>query len=275
MSLVDDLRSEWYDSSKLTTYNVCPRKYYFRFERNLIKKGDTQTPLVFGTAFHSALESLYRGQGLAAATQSFLERFPEEAEGGDRTRVAGQRLLAAYAAKWRNENFNLVSEPEQAFHFPIDDWEYVGRIDLLVVDPEGVIRPMDHKTTTRFGQQFELGFKVDVQITGYIVGARRLTNSRVTEAIINAVRITSKISDESFARKFTTRLQWEIDEWFDEVRGIVSRIRESRKTNKWPKHAPEACFSYNSVCPYFGICLSRDKESVIETSYKEEIWEPV
>lgn len=275
MSLVSDLGSEWYDASKITEYKLCPRKYYFRYERGLVKKGEVSTPLLFGVAYHKALEELYRGRPLAEVNQAFLDLFPPEAESKDRTRENGLRLIASYIAKWRHEDFEILAEPELAFHFRLGDFEYVGRIDLLTQSKDGVIRPMDHKTVSRYDQSFELGYKIDIAQTGYIIGARQVTGEPVREAIISASRVTSKITDESFTRKFTTRWPWEFEEWTDEVLETVEDIQRDRARGVWRKHAPSACFAYNHVCPYFGLCTSKDKEELINSAYEVSVWEPV
>lgn len=272
MSLVSDLGKEWYDSSKINEFDICPRRYEYRYERHLTKRDSKESALQFGIAFHKAMELLYKRRPLDEIEAAFLDLFPAEYEEKDRTRSAGLSLIGGYLSKWRNEPFEVLAI-EQAFHFPIGDFEYVGRLDLLTIEDKN-IRPLDQKTTTRFGQTFELGFKVDIQITGYILGARRLTRENVHEAIVSGSRITSKIGPDSFMRKYTNRTPQELEEWEREVRQKVSEIRAYKAAGFFPKK-PSGCFAYNRACQYYGICTSANREAVIESSFEERIWEPV
>lgn len=313
-SLVDTLQKEWYDATKINTFNTCPRKYYYRHIRELVPKGEIATPLSFGIAIHKALESFYKGtwaehvpcpaehppgpfddcpycDGHGKTRRfiaDFLELFPAEAENGARTRFIGTSLLLQYALHWKDDPMlKKVEMVEQPFAIYLDhsDCYWVGRIDLLVKDDKR--RPWDHKTTSRFGEAFEGGFKIDVQITGYIVAVQTMERDpSINEAVINALRVTTKISNESFMRKITTRMPHEIDEWHRTVGEAIATIRRYKALGEdesgrdsaeaWPQNG-QGCFAYNHACEYRSLCLMapEKREALINAAYVVEKWEPV
>lgn len=278
---MDSLKSEWYDHTKLSLYRLCPQKYEYRIVENLVTK-DTEWALAFGIAIHKALETIYDGsyvqrdeKGTYRYQSVFLELYPKEPPKGYRTRVTGVELLTQYIAKWHSEPFKVVEiEAPFTVQIPNDaespDFHLMGRIDL-VVEWDGEVMPLDHKTTSYFGEHFELGFKVDAQPTLYMyaLGARR--------CVINALRVSAKINDESFVRKITTRTPEEIARTLHDVKKTVSDIRASRALSVWPRHGSQSCFAYNRTCEYYALCSSSDQQAATlkETMYDYSVWQPV
>lgn len=304
MSLLEDLGAEWYDASKIVAFKACPIKYWYRYERKLVKQGGFSPELTFGIAIHKALEHVYRGdwadlvpvgpaevhdypsaihegQTMRKMFTEFLSNFPESQEYKDRTRVNGLRLLTAYVHKWRNESFQVL-EIERPFALEFKDAQgkvdfyYVGRIDLIVRD-EGEIRPLDHKTAGRFGEIFDGSFKINVAQTGYMRATSQVTGQPCHKAIINGLRVTSKINEEeSFVRRVTTRLPEEFDRWDWEVRDVVTQIRRYRELGKWPQHENN-CYAYMRECDFKAPCIQGEaqREESLIANYEVQEWEPV
>lgn len=278
---------EWYDASKISAYRLCPRKFFYRYEQNLIPLGYTSTPMQFGSAIHKALEHIYTGDprervdGVYKFAKIFCDNFPKELEERAYTQELGQELLACYIIKWGQEDFTVLAV-EQPFHLNLPDdiggsgFTYAGRVDM-VVNMGGKIYPFDNKTTSHFGDHFEKGFKLDVQMSGYIK-ANKVAHGEAAAgaAIINALRPSTKISPECFVRKITTRTPDELVEWENELRSTVDDIRRSRISNRWIKHAPTACFTYNRTCEYYGLCTSgvSQRAALIDSAFEQKVWEP-
>src|SRR4030095_6104988 len=179
-------------ASRVDTFNLCPRKYYYKYELNLAPVEESiDLPIRFGDAIHRALATLYLGtafdhvqcpcesfcdfckarpvQRIAA---TFLEYYPADPDDirDPRTRLRGLELLAAYLGKWRRDPFRVIAV-EVPFELQLDTHlTYVGKMDLLV-EQDGIVRPLDHKTTSRTGYLFDAQFKLSVQLTGYVVTA--------------------------------------------------------------------------------------------------------
>jgi PD-(D/E)XK nuclease superfamily len=294
----------WLDSSKVDAFHLCPQKYAYRYEEHLVpvdRKRDS--PILFGGAIHKALETLYRGTAFdkvkcplgpcARCKGNEIPRFaaiflanylddpddPREIRTVDR----GLELLGMYLAKWRREPFKVLAvevpfELSYETHDRVDGdltFKYIGRIDLII-DYDGTPMTVDHKSTTRFGMVFDSSFKLSGQFTGYMKGGSKIINQEITSALANALRVTTKIDDASFARIFTHRTPEEFDTWENELRHVASEIVRMRETGFWPKSAPFACGAYNRICEYYPLCISakQTRETLKQAAYEYLPWEP-
>lgn len=289
---------DWLDASKYDTLSLCPTKYYWRYEEHLVpldESADLTTGMNFGYAIHKALESLYtatafdsvdcpqanctfcHGSQIPRIAAEFLGAYPQEPPDATnpRTRNRGLEILEAYLTRWRREPFS-VEAVEVPFELSFPDFKYLGRMDLIVRWDRATM-PLDHKTTSRFGMAFDQQFKMSTQITGYIVATSLVTGEPVNQAIINAVRITTKIDpSESFQRIITTRTPEDITRWKRDVESAMSRIRAFRASGFWPRSAPFACSAYNKTCDYFNLCTSGEatREVLKRTAYRVLPWSP-
>jgi len=293
----------WLDSSKLETFNLCPQKYAYRYEQHLVpleRKRDN--PLLFGGALHRALETLYRGTAfdkvacplgpcvrcrgdeIPRISATFLTAYSDDPTDPKEIRTVdrGLDLLVQYLNKWKREPFKIVGV-ECPFELQrradgdhdVISFKYIGRIDLII-NWGDVWMTVDHKSTTRFGLLFDSSFKLSGQFTGYMLGATAITGHEVTNAMANALRITTKIDDSSFARIFTTRTPEEFEVWEQQIKTQVAQIHAMRRTGFFPKAAPFACGAYNRICEYYPLCVasSEQRKTLIESSYERVVWEP-
>ncbi|GEM_PF-4221116 len=297
----------WLDSSKIEAFHLCPQKYAYRYEEHLVpvdRKRDS--PIMFGGALHRCLESLYKGTAfdkvdcplhepqsgcfrckgvqISRIAALLLANYTDDPEDPKEIRTVdrGLEILAGYISKWGREPFKVLEVEKpfelhmQSYHtFDVFDFLYIGRIDLIV-DYEGVPMTVDHKSTTRFGMVFDAGFKLSGQFTGYMKGGSTLIGKEITGAMSNAIRVTTKISDESFARIFTHRTPEEFDTWQREVQYVARTIIEMRETKHWPRSAPFACGAYNRICEYYPLCIAaaQTRETLKQSAYEVLVWEP-
>ena len=285
----------WLDNSKVETFYLCPQKYQYRFEEHLVpveRKRDS--PLMFGGAIHSALETLYKGTAFEGVpcplgpcirckdepiphmSAVFLTEYKDDPEDPKEIRTVdrGLELLTQYLSKWRREPFKVIAV-ETSFGLEFGTFTYVGRLDLFV-DWDGVKMVVDHKTTTRFGMLFDSSFKLSGQFTGYMRGAAEKFDMPVTNALANALRVTTKIDEQSFARIFTHRTPEEFDAWEAQISYAAQTILEMREAQFFPKHAPFACGAYNRICEYYPLCVSaaQTRETLKQSAYERVPWEP-
>jgi len=295
----------WLDSSKIEAFNLCPQKYAYRYEEHLVPAdAKRQSALMFGGAIHRSLETLYKGTGfekvkcplcdqgcfyckgveISRIAAVFLENYTDDPEDPKEIRTVdrGLEILATYLTKWRRDPFKVLAvekpfELTMTTHHSIAplEFKYIGRIDL-VVDYEDTDMTVDHKTTTRFGMVFDAGFKLSGQFTGYMRGASKLIGRPIHSAMSNAIRVTTKIGDDSFARIFTHRTPEEFDRWEEETRYVAWEIMRMRETGFWPKAAPFACGAYNKICDYYPLCIAaaQTRETLKQTAYEVVPWEP-
>jgi len=282
-TLEENLGCEWYDASKINCFRQCPQKYFYRYELGIITSGKPSVHLTFGSAVHLALESIYKGTADVLVSYAgkqipyyiseFLNNFTEADEAGFKTRETGVELLHEYRSKWGSREPFSVDAIEQSACLDYGDFKWITRMDLLINWDEEM--PLDHKTTSRFGDAFEGGFKIDIQMTGYIMATRRLRGNKCNKAVINALRVTKRISDESFLRKVTTRREDELERWELEIKRTIEDVRKSRRDGFWPMYG-NSCYAYNTECEYRSLCLSSpmQREELIEANYVVDRWEP-
>jgi hypothetical protein len=289
----------WLDNSKLDTFMLCPQKYAYRYEEHLVpvdKKRDSA--LMFGGAIHKALETLYKGTGfemvpcplgpcprcrdlhIPRISATFLKYYQDDVDDPREIRTVdrGLDLLVQYLNKWRREPFKAIAV-EIPFELPFQTYgvtfKYIGRIDLLA-DNGGIPTVVDHKTTTRFGMVFDSSFKLSGQFTGYMKGAEAKFGQPVFNGLVNAIRVTTKIDDSSFARIYTQRTPEDFDVWDRQVKHLAAEILEMRAEGYFPKSAPFACGAYNRICEYYPLCISaaQTRATLKESAYRVEPWEP-
>jgi PD-(D/E)XK nuclease superfamily len=278
-------------ASRVDTFNLCPRKYYYKYERNIVPAEESiDLPITFGDAIHRSLATLYLGTAfdhvpcpcgsacdyckaheIQRIAATFLEFYPNDPDDtrDPRTRIRGLELLAAYLSKWKRDPWRVIAV-EVPFELQLSsELTYVGKMDLLV-EQDGIVRPIDHKTTSRTGYLFDAQFKLSVQITGYVMVASIITGQPVYQAIINGIRVSGKIDpDQTFFRQLTTRTPEDVAEWEEHVKDVHRLILQFRWT-RFPKAAPYACVAYNRLCEYYQLCTSGEatRNVLIESAYK-------
>ncbi len=127
--------------------------------------------------------------------------------------------------------------------------EYGGIFDTLV-DFQGQIFILEHKTTSRMGSTYFLQFKPNNQVTGYVWGASGLSGRKVNGAIINAMGVY-KSSPTKFERHITTRNAGDIEEWGLNVRNTCEEIQQHKRNGFFPMRTA-ACTLYGT-CEFHGV----------------------
>jgi len=235
----------------------------------------------------------YRGRWMYKCIAQFLLHYPWDPDPVDfprepRTRERGVALIHAYLDHWKRENFKVEAVEQEfeipflsdkckhcgnelihAYHIggsgrlpahpfePTVDFIYVGIIDLLARDASGALAPWDHKHTKWFGDMFDLQFRLSGQFTGYIEAAEAVMQEPVTRAWANGMRITTHTPEGSdFKRIETFRTPEDRERWREEIREVYHLIQRYRALGRWPRHAPTACFAFNTRCEFYSLCAS-------------------
>lgn len=304
--MADEL-GEWLDSSKIDLLNLCEQKFYYRHELHLVPLGDVTkpSPMLFGTAIHAGLAPYYRGEGfimdhcpcptmdgcdichgklIPRMLARFLIWYPVDPDPDDdkiRTRQRGLEILTAYVRKWGRESFSVVDvEVPFVVQMTADDgspFTYTGRIDLLIREhPSNQLKPKDHKTASRFGVTYPLPYNLSGQCTGYMRCTSIITGEQVNGMVINAIRTTSKIDNDSFIRFEITRNPEDFERWEREVKDAYRRIQTYRRMAFWPRRAPYACSAYFRICEYYGICTATRSaiDNLLANNYQVVEWNP-
>jgi GR25 family glycosyltransferase involved in LPS biosynthesis len=147
------------------------------------------------------------------------------------------------------------------------DVYYVGKPDLVVLDENKRLVPVDHKTTAKIEPDFDAKWKPHAQTVGYIYAVGLLAkslgfpNSVVDRCIINGAareEPTDKPKNGGakrprFKRAYPNYTWEEIEEWRREVIVKAERLRECINTGVWPMRESSCHFNYGRPCEYRAI----------------------
>ena len=269
-----------YDYSMLSTFLRCRRRYHFRYVRNLATKS-RQTAAEFGHAIHSALDSWHTHRDLDRATQVFRNEFVPDETDNKRTISVGVKMLQLYAEKYAHEGF-MVLKSEMPFKVPIPgtNVDFIGRIDKIV-DWDGAIYILDHKTTSRLGHQFFYMIKPNMQFDGYIWSARQLGFPKCSGVVLDALLVAKGLTTPAqlakltpLARDISTRTEEELGNFLKDIKSTIRDIEACHLTNEWYPNTGACCDFVE--CPYRKVCKEEPimQERIIQMEYKEEAWTP-
>lgn len=166
---LDVLRNRLHISnSQLNLYLTCSLKYYFRYVRRLPAE-HRSINLIFGKAIHVALEAYYlayqktgRGESLEYLADLFemyilselvtdkhpKVLFDKTIPDFDMALCMGKGILKAFVESENLDGYKVIAV-ELPLSVPLDshpDCELLGVIDLLLLDADGNLVVVDHKT---------------------------------------------------------------------------------------------------------------------------------
>ena len=269
-----------YDYTMMSTFLTCRRKYKFRHVEGLVPMV-TATPLAFGGAIHTALDEWYKSKDTDKAVEIFKGTYEENIEvDNKRTHRMGEWILRNYNDKYLNQPCKTVAT-EQAFTLPLPNGNnLIGRLDKIV-DWDGVLWVMDHKTTSQLGYTFFNMHTPNLQFDGYVWAARQL-GYNVQGLIVDAMLVAKGLLESSsrarltpLARDFAIRSDAAVLEYVKEITNIQGDmdLTQVGKAEYYPNY--DAC-TYYGECAYRRICMEdpsiRDK--VKKMDYKESRWDP-
>lgn len=261
-----------FDSSAMKTFARCPRKYYWRYVRDLVKQSYNPAPLQFGTAIHEALRMWYERGDIEEALTVFHTLWEDRFGDSKRTHEKGEKLLKNYAKEYPHEPFELITKPETGWTVELIGEKYVGRFDLVVKWGDDYY-VFDHKTATRMGSSYYNRYNPDLSTIGYTWAAEQLFNEKFKGVMYNILYFTTKQMD--FDRQPIYIFDWQKQQFVDYITDRISEIKsldpENRKewSQKWV-----ACTDWGS-CQFRELCLEEHPEPLVRSMYKKEEWNPL
>lgn len=295
-SFRDGVQWAW-DSTSLSTFMTCPRKYYYSMIRQISPR-NRSVHLIFGGHYATALEHFYKhraegkslDEALLLVVREALENSwdyergaPQEFLDSKKTRPNLIRSIVWYIDQFGDESESGIKthhlpsgKPAVELSFTLDldeDFVLCGHLDR-VVDYGGSLYVMDQKTTGgTISQYFFDGFKPDVQMSLYSIAGQITIQSPVAGVIIDAAQIA--VGFTRFERGFTYRSQTENEENLENFKHYIEMARSFTLLGRFPMNTT-ACGNYGG-CPFKSICSAppQHRERVIEAEYVEKIWDPI
>lgn len=296
------------DNFALTNFTTCAAKFKLRMEDGWTTKWKSGA-LGFGGALHEGLAAWYKTKDASKALMAIHEKWPSNTPPDDyRTKEKCLNVMIEYIKRYPVESFKIVGldqgEPLVEVSFtldtdmkvqfcssclmvavsgsgnatlcgncnkPLEEILYGGIFDGLV-DFNGAIYTLEHKTTSQLGAYYFNQFKPNNQISGYDWAAGKLTGYRVGGSLVNAVGVY-KVGATKFERQITTRSDAEVREWLRNVQSVCTQIAIARATNRWPM-STMACTLYGQ-CEYHGVhslANEAEREKYLEMQYIRQPW---
>lgn len=293
------------DNTAMSAYMTCPREYYFSMVLHRRGKGKAP-PLVFGSAWHKALEIHYKSGGdrdlvRYAVSESWeghdqpddyrtlnrvlldYDRYTKQ-YGSDPTKEDGRTLGSA--GEWMVELSTNAQDPGL-----VHPW--AGKLDRII-DVAGLVYPEDHKTTSRLDKHFFRQFELSNQMMGYTrLGKFLLPSMPVVGVRINVSHVLT--NDTKFYRQLVTFGPQQLERWANVMNVWMKRIaadyvaiNEKRDANgNLPLIPPDdvfvqhfgdnACSRKYGMCAYHQVCSSSPKtqSGVLEREYDINPWNPL
>lgn len=284
------------DNSTLERFTKCARSFeYYAVKRR--QSAGQRIALVFGSAIHAAMEARYNGATLAAQRDAGFKILNEiEIDASEhRNTEFLERVIKEYDSYCLvNDDFTPIAVAgkrfvEQAFALPLGTVRgpkgveytviYTGKIDLLVNHNGGII-PVDHKTTSMFGPSFFDDFVNSAQPHGYAWAAGQLLNQPITGYLINAIVVrkpTKTGTAIEFARQPYFIEPGRIDEWHENTLWLIQRAVNDWMNNMFPMYT-SSCIGRYGKCEYFETCTvqKEGRERVLQSGlYQNVTWNPL
>lgn len=225
------------------TFSSCRKKAELRYERLLVPNVEP-TALRFGSLIHGGIERHHRKlDGLA-----WIMAQPLDAS----ERIYAMAMLRGYIERWADEPFTVV-ELERAFEFPLKGTAFVagGKFDG-VVECDGQLWLIEHKTTSRLDAAYLSRLWVDFQIAWYSSAAEIVYGRPVVGIIYNV--LCKLPSADSAPRVGETDAEWE------------ARLASAKAPGRCKRRASETADEYNARVTAFYADGSRfHREEIILT----------
>ncbi len=293
------------DSTMLSAYRSCPRRFFYEFCRNLHAK-HKNVHFNAGGAYASAMEIARRSfyeQGLGsdlsielgflALTTAYGDYVPPEGEYKTWERTAAAYL--SYFKEWPLDTDHLrphvfYGRPmiEYSFAHPFpgtthpetgDPLLLAGRCDMIV-EWQGMGNKLfiyDDKTTKAFAHNWARQWHLRGQFSGYVWAARE-NGINVDGAVIRGAAIQK--TQIKHLDSVTYRHDWEIDRWLKATVGTINRMCEDWErythygVDAFMQDFDSACTNYGG-CGFFEACDHKDPEPFLEMDFEFRVWNPV
>lgn len=277
-----------YDNSMVEAFCRCERRHYFNYVRCIVPER-TGLALSFGSAWHEAMDSMWRNWDVEASYQAFLSLWPQEIDettAYPRTPGRAKEMLFEYKKRFQEislrdykvlgieRGFRVPLSPDAAYPF------YTGRLDkILQCIPDGKIIICDHKTAASFERGWKDSFSPNSQMDGYAFAGVMTYGDDFYGIVIDGA-LTQKTKLD-FLRLPIIKDSMYINAWLIETQqridSILTNIQRLQKGEYCFPKRTVACSDYGG-CPFLYICRQWPypwEKPGIPFGYRQDDWDPL
>jgi len=290
------------DSSKLTTFMTCPRKFFFRHVLGWTSEAPDNN-LTFGSSWHYAAEHLLRSgyseKSLKEAQLLFLfsyrRDFPEETDElfYPKDPTTAVKALEAYFVKFAEsdtKNYSVLHTEVGGAALIGPDMPMYFKLDALLFDAyNGKYVCLDHKTSKYKFYNWRESWDASPQMQFYSHVLRCLFGDKPQEMRIRgSFFYKSKPAefDEALPSVDPNKLEGDLASlriWYINLLTSIEDCIEEENTEDetmatFPKNTLN-CYNYNRPCPYLNVCSAwnnpiRHADEEPPMSMKVDFWDP-
>lgn len=285
------------DNTALASYMTCPREYFYSMV--LHRRPEGRSPaLVFGTAWHKALEVHYKTNGDRHEVARQVIDSWEGHDSADDYRTLARVLLdyESYATRFglpESENAKTVGWPdapmvEMAVNLDDDDLlhPYAGKLDRLV-EIGGLVYVEDHKTTSRLDKNYFKQYDNSNQMLGYhFLGKKLLPSRNVVGVRLNVAHVLTNKTEfirELFNFSPDRLAEWKVNynTWIRRLGAEYDLMQDKELvpgTDYFPGHyGDNGCSRKFGMCGYHEVCSMplRLRMEFLEREYELNPWNPL
>lgn len=152
--------------SALRTLWDCPRRYYWRYVREVVPLREDDAALRFGSLIHGALELHWRGD----ADDDVVAWFDEQAVSDPYERARARAMLRSYLARWGVPPSGVVGVERviggRIMAPEVRGWRFAGKLDAVERDGRDLVL-WDHKTASAVDGSALERLWTDAQLASY------------------------------------------------------------------------------------------------------------
>lgn len=282
------------DSTMLTLFRACPRKFYWEFILGL-RPTHTSIHLHAGGAIASAVETVRKGvynEGLSVNKSLQKAYLDFKTYWGDYEAPADSyksffncfRSVVSYFEFW-----DPITDPIQPFDFGHGGtFEFSFALPTRVLHPSGqpflfagradmlakyLGKPciVDEKTSKSHSSSFAYKWGMRGQFLGYCKAIRDTLGIKVDTAVIRGTALLK--TEIKHQQAIQTYADFLIDRWSEELDRTLLDIRRCWETETWPYNFGDSCDAWGE-CPFKIMCTARDQE-VWMKDYTVRRWNPL
>ncbi len=287
------------DSTKLTTYMTCPRKFFYQYVLGW-KSDYPSNHLVFGSAWHIAMEWLLNNPGdITGATFAFLEYYREHFPlHTDELYVPKTPLNAVESIMAYNARFEHEAEREEVLYTELagivlvsDERTMVFKCDAILRDRDtGRVFGRDFKTSQRKYSNWGDHYTLSTQMLTYLHALHCLypdTNDLrmvVRGAWFYKAPRATEFADHPIDKNLDQMTAWveRVNSWINRLDYDMGLLSEETTDDIAMQSFPQndtACFNFGQQCSFFDFCnawsnpLTRCEQ--VPIGFKKEHWNPL
>jgi len=284
------------DSSMLSTFRSCPRKFYLQYVCHWKSKNES-VHLHAGGAFAAGIEAARRAfflenmnqdEAIAAGLQTLIQTYgdfecpPESAKSLNRMCGAleyygtlhpfGHDGMKPIMFGKDHTGIELSFARPLEFNHPTlgDPLLYTGRSDLVAEYLNGVYI-VDEKTASQLGATWGRQWELRSQFTGYCWGCQGY-GIEAAGIMVRGISILKTKYDH--LEILTYRSRWEIERWYVQVHRDLERMLKCWEDDYWDYNLDHACTEYGG-CSMVQICKSPTPDTWLDMYFERRVWDPL